>query len=52
MGITTKIIDNTFTGGIADAENLGDQGSTISAGTLDPDWIPASKRGNEEIFYR
>jgi hypothetical protein len=46
MGIRDEIGDSAFNAGmLADAEHLGDQG-TSSSGKFDPDWIPKFK---EEI---
>ncbi len=47
MGIHDEIGDINFNAGmLADAKDLGDQGSTSSSGNFDPDWIPEFK---EEI---
>ena len=45
MGITEDIGDSVFNAGmLADAESLGDKGTT-SSGKFDPDWVPAFKQG-------
>lgn len=45
LGITDSIGDPVFDAGmIADAQNLGDKGTT--SGTFVPDWLPAFKDGN------
>jgi Dyp-type peroxidase family len=44
MGIKDEIGDSAFDAGmLADAQNLGDQGTTPSSGAFTPDWIPAFK---------
>jgi Dyp-type peroxidase family len=44
MGIKDEIGDSAFDKGmLADAQNLGDQGTTSSSGAFTPDWIPAFK---------
>lgn len=44
MGINDEIGDSVFNGGmLADAQHLGDQGSSVS-GKFDPDWIPEFKQ--------
>lgn len=45
LGIKDDIGDTAFTGGmLADASNLGDQGTGSSPATFVPDWIPAFKQ--------
>lgn len=44
MGINDEIGDRAFDGGmLADAQNLGDLGSTSSS-AFTPDWVPAFKQ--------
>lgn len=44
LGITDEIGDSAFDKGmLADAQTLGDQGTTSSSGVFTPDWIPAFK---------
>lgn len=44
MGIKDEIGDSAFDAGmLANAKNLGDQGTTSSSGTFTPDWIPTFK---------
>ena len=50
LGIQDDIGDTAFNGGMrADAENLGDLGTTVSGG-FEPDWIPAFKQAIHGII--
>lgn len=51
MGIKDDIGDTAFDAGmLADAANLGDEGTTSSTGTFTPDWIPAFKNDIHGVF--
>jgi hypothetical protein len=50
MNIRDEIGDPVFNAGmVADAKNLGDQGTTDSAGKFVPDWIDEFKQESQEI---